>query len=42
MATSIFDTVKNSADGANKSFKWYQQQVSNLGNVSKNQLMKET
>ena len=42
MATSIFDAVKNNADGANKSFKWYQQQVSKLGNVSENQLMKET
>ena len=42
MATSIFDAVKNNADGANKSFKWYQQQVSKLGKVSENQLMKET
>ena len=42
MATSIFETIRNNADGANKSFKWYQQQVSKLGNVSQNQLMKET
>ena len=42
MATSIFDTVRSNADGANKSFRWYQQQVSKLGNVSQNQLMKET
>jgi hypothetical protein len=42
MATSIFETIRNNADGANKSFKWYQEQVRKLGNVSQNQLMKET
>ena len=41
MATSIFETIRNNADGANKSFKWYQEQVRKLGNVSQNQLMKE-
>ena len=42
MATSIFDTIRSSAGNADRSFKWYQEQVKKLGNVSQNQLLKET
>ena len=42
MATSIFETVRANAGSTDKSFRWYQQQVKKLGNVSENQLMKET
>lgn len=42
MADNIFKGIRESSGGMNKSFQWYQTQVKKLGNVSTNQLMKET
>ena len=42
MADNIFKSIRESSAGRDKSFQWYQAQVRKLGNISTNQLMKET